>query len=45
MKTKLKICDKCLCNSCGDTGCKGLACSICNLEDPTEDCEGYKNNE
>jgi len=47
MKTKqiLKVCDRCLCNSCNDTGCKDLACSICNLEYPTEDCEGYKSDE
>jgi len=44
MKTKqiLKVCNRCLCNSCNDTGCERLACSNCNLEDPTEDCEGYK---
>lgn len=45
MKTKLKVCDKCLCNTCIDESCRDLACSNCNLEDPTEDCEGYKNDE
>lgn len=45
MKTKLKVCDRCLCSSCNDTNCKELACSNCNLEDPTIDCEGYKEEE
>ena len=47
MKTKqiLKVCDKCLCNTCIDENCRDLACSNCNLEDPTEDCEGYRGGE
>ena len=42
MKTILKVCDKCLCNTCNDTGCKNLSCSICNLEYPIEKYEGHK---
>jgi len=44
MKTKqiLKVCDRCLCNSCNDTGCRNLECSNCDLDNPRENCEGYK---
>jgi len=41
MKTKLKICDRCLCNTCGNSSCRERICSICNLEYPTTDCIGY----
>jgi len=45
MKTTLKVCDKCLCNTCDDTGCRNLECSNCDSEYPKEKCEGHKNNE
>ena len=45
MKTILKVCDKCLCNTCNDIGCKELECSTCDLKYSKEKCGGYKNNE
>jgi len=45
MKTILKVCDKCLCNTCNDIGCKKLACSNCNLEYPIEHCKGFISEE
>ena len=45
MKKILKICDRCLCSKCGDTQCRKLACSICNLDCPIEHCEGYMDEE
>jgi len=43
MKTKLKVCDRCLCLNCQNKDCREFACSYCNLEIPIKDCEGYKN--
>jgi len=47
MKTKqlLKFCEKCLCNTCGNTDCKESMCFICEMEFPIEECEGYKGEE
>ena len=45
MKTILKVCDRCLCNTCNDNGCRELECSTCDLEYPKERCEGHKNDE
>ncbi|MGD9276391.1 MAG: hypothetical protein PVJ67_04410 [Candidatus Pacearchaeota archaeon] len=42
MKTKtLKICNKCLCATCGDNDCKSMQCSICNSV-PIRECKYYK---
>jgi len=41
IKQILKVCDRCLCNTCDDTGCKNLECSTCDLEYPMKNCKGY----
>ena len=45
MKTTLKVCDRCLCNTCNDIGCKELECSTCDLEYPKEKCGGHRSEE
>ena len=45
MKTTLKVCDKCLCNTCNDIGCRDLECSTCDLEHSMKNCKGYISEE
>ncbi|MDD5013835.1 MAG: hypothetical protein PHW73_01870 [Atribacterota bacterium] len=36
----LPSCNKCLCYTCWNIGCKDLACTNCTLE-PVTECPGY----
>ena len=46
MITTLKVCDKCLCNTCSDIGCRKQVCEVCDLEKyPIGDCKGYVSEE
>ena len=38
----LKVCGKCLCNSCLNKMCKESICFVCEMSYPLEKCEGYK---
>jgi len=46
MITTLKVCDRCLCNSCNDKKCREQVCEVCELEEyPIENCNGYVGGE
>ena len=42
IKQILKVCDRCLCNTCNDIGCMELECSTCDKKYPIEKCEGHR---